>query len=50
METSKKDKINHGFGMKSISGIVQKYNGRIENSSDNNIFKTEINLWIPSET
>ncbi len=38
LETSKEDKNIHGWGMKSVRNIIEKYNGGIEISDDNNIF------------
>ena len=40
--TSKKDKINHGFGLKSIQLITNKYNGSLSLKIDNNIFILDI--------
>ena len=40
--TSKKDKINHGFGLKSIQLITNKYNVFLSLKIDNNIFILDI--------
>lgn len=40
--TSKKDKANHGLGLKSISSAISKENGLISIKTDNNIFKIKI--------
>ena len=43
--TSKDDKINHGFGIKSIKRIVDKNHGLFEVDFDHNLFK--MNIAIP---
>ena len=43
--TSKKDKINHGYGLKSISMIARKYNGAVEYSIEDGFFQVDVNLW-----
>ncbi|MDD3796989.1 MAG: ATP-binding protein [Lachnospiraceae bacterium] len=40
--TTKKDKRNHGFGMKSIRYTAEKYNGTITVQAKNNIFMLQI--------
>lgn len=40
--TKKQDKVYHGWGLKSIKSIVQKYNGDISITSEDNVFKTSI--------
>ena len=45
--TTKGDRNYHGFGMKSIQYIVQKYNGTFHVSMDNNLFVLSILLPIP---
>lgn len=42
--TTKKDSINHGFGLKSIENIVKKYNGDLKICTNNNIFELNIIL------
>lgn len=37
-QTSKEDKENHGFGVKSIKNIAEEYDGNIYINSDNNLF------------
>lgn len=39
IETTKKDKYNHGFGIKSIKNIVSKYDGELNISLENNVFE-----------
>lgn len=46
--TTKGDRNYHGFGMKSIQYIVQKYNGTFHVSTDNNLFVLSILLPIPN--
>ena len=43
--TQKADKTIHGFGMKSIKMIAEKYSGVLTVTTDNNIFK--LNILIP---
>lgn len=40
--SSKDDKINHGYGSKNIRNVVDKYNGEINYSVDNQVFCVEI--------
>ena len=44
--TTKKDKMNHGFGIKSIKSIVEKYGGSIRISTENHWFSLMILLPI----
>ena len=43
--TTKHDKKNHGFGIKSIDYAVKKYNGMITFGVENDMF--EIKILIP---
>lgn len=45
--TTKKNKREHGYGMKSIQHVAEKYNGTITVKADNNIFILQI--LIPVE-
>ena len=45
--TTKQDRDYHGFGMKSIRYIVEKYNGHMEINTENQIFHISIVLPIP---
>ena len=45
LQTKKKDKINHGFGMGSIAQIVKKYDGFWEYQMKSGLFKVTVNLW-----
>lgn len=40
--TSKDDKENHGFGMKSIKNIVEEYQGLLRCELNNGMFKVKI--------
>ncbi len=43
-KTSKSDKANHGFGLKSIRSAVQKYNGELDYTYHNGIFTLSLLL------
>lgn len=43
--TSKADKANHGFGLKSIQEVVNRYHGHMELKIENSIF--ELFLYLP---
>ena len=42
--STKADKVNHGYGLKSIKTIAQKYDGNVFVSCEGNIFTTSINI------
>ncbi len=44
--TTKKDKINHGYGLKSISNIVKKYGGQLRIKTKDNIYTLTILFQI----
>ena len=44
--SSKSDKENHGYGLKSVKEVVEKYNGTIEIKTDNNIFTITAVLYV----
>ncbi|MBD5523417.1 MAG: sensor histidine kinase [Lachnospiraceae bacterium] len=44
-QTSKSDKANHGFGLKGIKEIAERYHGSLELQSANGIF--DLFLYIP---
>lgn len=46
--TTKKDKINHGYGIKSIKSIVEKYGGNVRISTENHWFS--LMILIPINT
>lgn len=43
--TTKRDRKNHGFGIKSVREVVERYHGTIHISSDTDKFKVEIVLY-----
>lgn len=45
-DTVKPDRKNHGMGLKSMKGVVEKYNGIMKIVDENNIFKVEILLYL----
>lgn len=44
--TSKADKENHGYGLRSVNEAVEKYNGTIEVETDENIFTITAILYV----
>ena len=46
-QTTKKDKRNHGYGMKSIKSIVEKYKGNMGVTVRDNIFSLTISVPYP---
>lgn len=42
--STKKDKENHGYGMKNVHRIIEKYDGSIEMKWEENMFITEIEV------
>ena len=47
--TTKKDAENHGYGLKSIRYIVEKYGGRMSVKAQNNVFNLNIIFPLPRE-
>ena len=47
--TTKKDKRDHGYGMKSIRYTAEKYNGTITVSGENQIFTLQILMPVPED-
>lgn len=47
--TSKKDSQNHGYGLKGISQIVEKYDGALHIDTDDGLFTLSIILPLPEE-
>lgn len=45
INTWKKDKDNHGLGLKSVRKIVSKYNGIITNDDKNTYYEVNIMMW-----
>lgn len=46
ISTTKKDKSLHGFGLHSLRKLVEKYDGKLQLTCENNVFKTSIELNI----
>ena len=44
-QTTKSDRINHGFGLKSIQYICEKYDGSLEIGTEDNTFRLQIILF-----
>ena len=42
--STKKDKENHGYGMRNVERIVDKYQGKLNIKWENNLFHTEIEI------
>ena len=40
--TTKNDEINHGYGMKSVKMIAEKYGGELKVTAENGIFNTDL--------
>lgn len=49
-QTTKRDKRYHGYGMKSIRMITEKYNGYFTMKAENSIFTLNILLPVPVES
>ena len=49
IQTSKKDKTNHGFGLDNIKAVVREYNGFVNLTCENNLFIIEIGLMFKEE-
>ncbi len=47
--TTKEDKINHGWGMKSIESIVEKYGGQMDINFNQRYFEINITFWGNNE-
>ncbi|MCM1544081.1 MAG: GHKL domain-containing protein [Ruminococcus sp.] len=46
LKTTKKDKRNHGIGLKNVERAVKKYGGAMSMSCENNIFTADIRIKI----
>ncbi len=44
--SSKEDKCHHGYGLKNIERVVQKYDGYMEINHTNSLFKVDILLYL----
>lgn len=49
IKTSKKDKLNHGFGIDNIKSVAKEYNGFVNLTCENNLFIIEIGLMFKGE-
>lgn len=47
--TTNSDKLNHGYGMRSIQNIVKRYNGQISIRAEDGIFSLSIFIPIPKK-
>lgn len=45
--TIKRDKDNHGLGLKIIKSVVEKYHGMLEIHTDNQYFRTKVFMYYP---
>ncbi len=45
-KTTKKDKENHGIGLKVVSDIIQKYHGKLEIKDEENVFSVSAFLYM----
>jgi sensor histidine kinase regulating citrate/malate metabolism len=45
INTWKKDKEDHGFGLKSVKKIVGKYNGIITCEDQNTYYEVNVMMW-----
>ena len=46
LQTTKEDKENHGYGLKSMSMLAEKLGGSMEYHIENDIF--HLNIFIPA--
>lgn len=44
--TQKEDKANHGLGLQNVKRVVEKYNGIMETTGENNIFRVKTMLYL----
>lgn len=44
--TTKDDKDNHGLGLNNIESTLEKYNGLLEYSYTDNMFKADVLMYI----
>lgn len=49
VKTSKADKENHGFGIELVKKTVKSYNGYVQLSCENNVFKIEVGFILKGE-
>ena len=46
-QSTKGDPLNHGFGMRSMSLIAEKYGGTLSTAAEGNIFNLNILIPVP---
>lgn len=46
LETTKEDKVNHGYGLQNIRQVVEKYNGYMEIKRKDNVFTVKIMMYL----
>ena len=44
IKTTKKDRVNHGYGLQNIRYVVEKYNGKVTTEYENGCFSLKIEL------
>ena len=44
IKTTKKDRVNHGYGLQNIKYVVEKYNGKVTTEYENGCFSLKIEL------
>ena len=49
-ETSKKDKIGHGYGLKSIKNIMEEYNGKFSYRLEDGIFSLDLFFYLQNQS
>jgi len=51
LKTTRENKVEHGFGLSSVSKIVKKYNGTINTSYTEKLFSAKVLLYnTPAES
>ena len=46
LETTKKDQVNHGIGLKNVRRIIEKYHGDMEFLCENGSMETDIMMYV----
>ncbi len=46
LNTTKMDKNNHGYGLKNVYRIVEKYSGNIQINASEGLFAVKVALWL----
>ena len=50
LHTTKKDSINHGFGLKSVKDVVERHHGSMEITREHDLFEVFIVLKLPGSS